>query len=285
MPTVAQNKQRVSREIELRRSLLNREKKKTVKRVSKWQYPHGQELFYKKQLLDIVKLIDEAMKTILIPQLPDLQRELASQRPDIKNDDFLDDINAATNNMQISVIANQPDPELLASTVGGGVSQFNRGQMTKIMRNAFGVDIFASEPWLSPQLDLFAQQNVDLIKDLTTKAINDIKGIVTRNFAAGTTLRDITSDLKDRIGLTQRRAKLIARDQTSKLNGQLTQLRQTQNGIDKYVWVTAGDERVRPTHAANEGQTFSWNDPPATGHPGDDYNCRCIASPVLDNLI
>lgn len=28
---------------------------------------------------------------------------------------------------------------------------------------------------------------------------------------------------------------------------------------------------------ANDGHLFSWDDPPETGHPGADYNCRCQA--------
>jgi SPP1 gp7 family putative phage head morphogenesis protein len=285
MPTVKQNQKKISREIALRRAMLNKPQKTAVKGTAKWLYPHSQELFYRKQLLDIVDLIDQAMNKFLIPQLPTLQAELLSKRPDIKNDDFVDDINAITVNMGLSVKTAETDPELLASTVGGGVSQFNREQMAKMMRDAFGVNIFSAEPWLTTQLDLFTTQNVSLINDLSSKAIKDIHGIVTRGFAAGSNIKDIQSDLEGRIGFTKNRAKLIARDQTSKLNGQLTQLRQTDNGISKYVWVTAGDERVRPTHEANNGQTFSWDDPPATGHPGSDYNCRCIASPKLDELL
>lgn len=78
------------------------------------------------------------------------------------------------------------------------------------------------------------------------------------------------------------RAKLIARDQTSKMNGAFNQARQTSLGIDRYVWQTSGDERVREEHQANDGQVFSWNDPPATGHPGEDINCRCVAVPYFD---
>ena len=50
----------------------------------------------------------------------------------------------------------------------------------------------------------------------------------------------------------------------------------------RYVWVTQGDDKVRSEHAANEGQIFSWNDPPGTGNPGDDYHCRCTAEPYDD---
>lgn len=44
-----------------------------------------------------------------------------------------------------------------------------------------------------------------------------------------------------------------------------------------YIWHTQGDDKVRPEHAANDGQTFDWNNPPSTGNPGDDYGCRCTA--------
>lgn len=46
-----------------------------------------------------------------------------------------------------------------------------------------------------------------------------------------------------------------------------------------YIWRTQGDENVRPSHAANNGPVFAWDDPPPTGHPGEDYGCRCTAEP------
>ncbi len=51
--------------------------------------------------------------------------------------------------------------------------------------------------------------------------------------------------------------------------------------LDRYVWRTQRDNRVRRSHRENEGRIFSWSDPLATGHPGEDYNCRCEAIPYL----
>lgn len=48
-----------------------------------------------------------------------------------------------------------------------------------------------------------------------------------------------------------------------------------------YIWRTRRDGKVRPSHAANDGQVFSWEDPPDTGHPGDAPGCRCTAEPYL----
>jgi hypothetical protein len=46
-----------------------------------------------------------------------------------------------------------------------------------------------------------------------------------------------------------------------------------------YIWRTRGDDKVRPTHAANNGRIFAWDNPPGTGNPGEDYGCRCTAEP------
>lgn len=48
-----------------------------------------------------------------------------------------------------------------------------------------------------------------------------------------------------------------------------------------YIWRTQGDSRVRPSHAANDGRIFAWDDPPGTGHPGEDFGCRCWAEPYI----
>ena len=44
-----------------------------------------------------------------------------------------------------------------------------------------------------------------------------------------------------------------------------------------YIWRTVGDNRVRSEHAVRDGKTFSWDNPPDGGHPGEAPNCRCTA--------
>ena len=48
-----------------------------------------------------------------------------------------------------------------------------------------------------------------------------------------------------------------------------------------YVWRTREDEKVRPSHAANDGKIFAWDNPPPTGNPGGDFGCRCRAEPFF----
>jgi SPP1 gp7 family putative phage head morphogenesis protein len=57
-----------------------------------------------------------------------------------------------------------------------------------------------------------------------------------------------------------------------------TQLKAKERFSSHYIWRTQGDERVRPEHAARDGQVFSWDDP-AISPPGTEFGCRCIAVP------
>ena len=52
--------------------------------------------------------------------------------------------------------------------------------------------------------------------------------------------------------------------------------------IESYVWRSRDDARVRSSHAEYDDQTFSWSDPPSGGHPGQGWNCRCTAEPIID---
>jgi SPP1 gp7 family putative phage head morphogenesis protein len=95
--------------------------------------------------------------------------------------------------------------------------------------------------------------------------------------------------------VTEERARVIARDQVGKLNGQLTELRQRQAGVTTYYWRTSRDERVREAHDVLEGMLCRWDDPTVysddggatwkprsaigafEGQPGGEFQCRCSA--------
>ncbi len=62
-------------------------------------------------------------------------------------------------------------------------------------------------------------------------------------------------------------------------------LQAQQRTIRYYIWRTRGDGNVRSSHAANDGKVFAWDNPPATGNPGDDYGCRCWAEPYYGTAV
>lgn len=98
----------------------------------------------------------------------------------------------------------------------------------------------------------------------------------------GRSNEQIAKSLHEIDGIGRTRARLIARDQASKLNAAMNEFRQRQAGVTHYKWKTILDGRERPTHHANNDKVFPWDKPPpVTGHPGHDINCRCRALAVI----
>jgi putative chitinase len=52
--------------------------------------------------------------------------------------------------------------------------------------------------------------------------------------------------------------------------------------LASYIWRSQDDARVRAAHAELDDRAFAWSDPPPGGHPGEAWNCRCTAEPILD---
>lgn len=66
--------------------------------------------------------------------------------------------------------------------------------------------------------------------------------------------------------------------------GLINQLRQQDLGIERYIWRSQDDAKVRESHAEYDDQVFRWDEPPAGGHPGQAHNCRCYAEPVSPDV-
>jgi SPP1 gp7 family putative phage head morphogenesis protein len=132
-------------------------------------------------------------------------------------------------------------------------------------------------------LDQYARKNVQLIRNLADDALARIEKTIQEN--RGLRHEEIADLLDDQEDVVGNRAALIARDQVSKLNANLTRVRCEECGIDEYIWTTSGDERVRDTHRANDEKRFRFDSPPPeTGNPGEDVNCRCTQFPVVAGL-
>ncbi|ADG20385.1 phage head morphogenesis protein, SPP1 gp7 family [Paraburkholderia atlantica] len=149
---------------------------------------------------------------------------------------------------------------------------------------ALGVDIQAALQMqsLGGVLEAAQQANVALIKSIPQQYLDRVSTQVLTALQQGRRYGAIVEAIQKETDVTERRAKLIARDQTSKLNSAITEARQTALGIEEYEWVSSNDERVRESHAENDGKVFRWDSPPETGHPGHDVNCRCSARPIIN---
>lgn len=60
--------------------------------------------------------------------------------------------------------------------------------------------------------------------------------------------------------------------------GLINEIRQRDLGIEQYVWLTVGDERVRAAHSERGGSVYRWDS--GDEKPGEATNCRCSTRPV-----
>ncbi|MPW31947.1 hypothetical protein F9L16_23620 [Agarivorans sp. B2Z047] len=185
----------------------------------------------------------------------------------------------------------------LAPQFVDGFSDEHRRRTERMIASAFGVDwaSITDEPEVRGELDLRIIRNVELIESVGAKYWSDISQVVESSFA-GTLEKPLIESIAEMGAKSRTQAKLIARDQTSKLASSLNEVRQRSNGIDEYDWSNSKDIRVvgnpagqypkgndkHGNHWKREGKRFSWSKPPHDGHPGQPILCRCTARPVID---
>lgn len=175
-------------------------------------------------------------------------------------------------------------------------SQRHTETFTATAKRALGIDLRAvvQQEDLVDYLREAAARNASLISGLSDDLLKGIEQAVYNNSIAGNSVATLRKDLQKQFGIADRRAKLLARDQSSKFNSDLNRIRQEQAGITEYGFLTSRDERVRASHHAMEGRTCKWSDPtvykaddgswrPRSGvggvqlHPGQDIQCRCLS--------
>lgn len=261
------------------------------KRPPKQLYPHNAEMTYLQHILSIMRDCHELVSKVVMPELTailnDARRTQGHADSARADDDYTDEVKRIFETVRREARAKIGQrPKVIATEAEGQIQRFNREQVAKQIKSVIGVDVLQAEPYLQPLAKAFVAQNVSLIESIPSRYFDELEGLVLQAARSGRRSEALAQDLEDRYDVSESRAKLIARSETAKLNGQITQVRQTNLGVEEFVWRTSEDERVRPSHAALDGKTFEWKDPPASeGIPGEAPNCRCTAEPVLDPLL
>lgn len=120
------------------------------------------------------------------------------------------------------------------------------------------------------------------------EAIARLRARVEKAATAGFRAESLEAMIKAEWGVSRRKAAFLARQETSLLVSKFREERYGEAGVTQYRWETSHDERVRKDHKDLNGRVFRFDDPPitdrATGtrnNPGEDFNCRCVAVPIL----
>lgn len=260
------------------------------------QIPASAEREYVRTINAYMRILKEELEK----ELPKLKEVYKANRDE---DVALNRRNDSATDLMLAVtqIFNAVKNNVIARTTGFGLrrklenlAHLNRkltvNEWKRAIKATLGIDIredYYLGDFYVEQLEKWISQNVDLIKTIPEDTLEKMKDIVYDGFTNGKTTTRMVKEIQRAYGISRKRAELIARDQTAKLNGQIQRAQQQDAGITEYIWCTTGDERVRRSHKELNGKKFSWDDPPENSdgrkcHPGEDYQCRCIGRPVFN---
>lgn len=256
---------------------------------------------YAKSLDDYVQLMAKDIEEVFIPLVERLEPQYAPDQSKATTDGYVEELGRNLDLLASRWTISKQAATVLSSKYISEVDKETRTKLIQSVRNSMGVDVanVINSEGLNNAIDSSIRQNVRLISTIPEQFFDRIRQIVEQETVQGATGKSITKQIQEVYGITERRARVIARDQTNKLSGNLNRARQMSTGIRAYRWRTVGDEDVRDEHYKRNGKVFAWDkadvgkkladgtvllDPYANdiGHPGDDILCRCIAEPVIE---
>lgn len=164
----------------------------------------------------------------------------------------------------------------------------------KKMAGAVSLPRSMYSPFVRELLSATVSENVDLIKTIGEEYLGKVNQLVLRHTAMGLDITGLQKKLERFNGISKKRAKIIAYDQTQKISNTLSRARFQNAGLTKYIWRhTGGAKEPRPLHVKYDGQVFKYDRPvlvqkaegkkPAVyGYPGTLINCSCRQQPVIE---
>ena len=178
-------------------------------------------------------------------------------------------------------------PKMAGAFVKGQFSATNSA-MRQALRDAGWSIQFTLTPAMRDAFEASLAENVGLIKSIPARYLQEVEGIVMRNYAAGRDLKSMAAEIRARYKVAADRAVLIARDQSNKANAVVQKARQTELGIVEGQWLHShAGKTPRPTHVAMNGKRYliskgMWDSAAKKWvRPGELIGCRCVGRSVL----
>lgn len=154
-------------------------------------------------------------------------------------------------------------------------------------KRALGIDLrtVVREEDLEALLETALTRNAGLITGLADDTVRRVQTTITNALLNGDSAASLRKQLSADFQFSDKRAKVIARDQIAKARSDMNRLRSAQAGITHYIWRTSKDERVRPLHAKLDGKVYEYGKPTGAEQgrpPGQPILCRCTDEAIVE---
>lgn len=171
------------------------------------------------------------------------------------------------------------------------------GKLDRKSREAFysriaakvGIDVkdLIAREGLKATTNALMLETAQWVKTLRDESLEKFTNNTLFAMSQGESLDTIVGKFSEVVSERKNHAKFLARNQVQNYNSVTTKIRAQNLGITKAIWLTAGDERVRPSHEARDGKEFDLAEglySSTDGQsllPGTDYNCRCTYELII----
>lgn len=303
-----------------RRNMTPRQRERSKNIVpATWLYPWAIEKQYERWIRSIMKrfttLANQQIRPFLSIWVQE-QKALYDSAED-RQDAWERDLALVTGSLyaldRLIFEENEDNTLAMISGFGFAIDGFNRKQWNRQTTRILGTPYLAPEPWRQPAINAWSRRNFTLVRSLEQRYITNLNTLVSDAIQNNVGWRDVQRQINGlNRNLTGWQSERLARDQTGKLNGRLTEERQQEIGVDTYIWSTAADERVRgnpsgpyksavPSHYEMSQKICRWDDPTKYWngkswinrvgkmpkvHPGSAILCRCVGlanwAPLLE---
>lgn len=155
------------------------------------------------------------------------------------------------------------------------------------------LDVLFGDSQYRRRVELINSRVLNELKGLSQQAIADLSSTLTRGMANGLGVGEITDQIVDRIGVSERRAETIARTEIN--NAYRTATRQESTAINEnlfadsdyemqMLWFSALSPTTREWHASRHGKTYTQEEVNEFySKDGNAINCLCSQTAVLVN--
>ena len=261
-------------------------------------YPVYLEESYKQRLLRLVT----TLKSFTLEMMLKNNQFQSSLNATARQDDILDDFSAisksinAAISLEVSRIIKSVSQRFEA--VRSFTTRSFRNSIEHIAKRSTQSHVFVSSATIETVdigllRKMWVENNTRLIKDIPALALEKTRLAVYDAASSGESIASLAKKIESIFDVTAKRAKLIARDQISKLKCDLSRHNDLRHGVTQYEWSTCKDGAVRKSHEVMQGKICSWLDATiykdginspwkkrssiggVQKHAGEDILCRC----------
>lgn len=252
--------------------------------------------WYVKELKNLTKSMTTECEKVLTGIYNNLDYQIEFAQDDSVSSQMRIALNRLLNKFydKFSEIAKRLIKKLLKDT-----NKYSNGQINNALKQMLGdkaKDFTLKGAAISPEkseiMKALMFENVSLIRSIPDEYFKQITGAVARSIENGYGVKWLSKELLKYGAKSERRADLIAQDQTRKAYNTINLRNFQESGIKKFRWLHSGgsrDPRIYHRDVLN-GQVFDIDTgaPNEAGkepeyiYPGQEPYCRCIMQAVLD---